>query len=119
MYRTKIEVINTLKSFLILSKDWDGYGGVPPNVVSVSRAVDFINNLSDNISLPNNIMVSGSGLVGLVWKSPISYISIDFYETGECPYLVETNSKTSVNYISDELIISLNKYFNVVDNQRT
>jgi len=81
-------LIETLFSYRTLSMDWDGYGGLPVNLRSLSDALSFIRTLPDNALIPSPMM-SGSGLIGLYWSVMDSYTSLEFEGNGMYTLLMD------------------------------
>lgn len=80
---TLSSVLNQLNRFLDLSEDWDGRGGLAPDIGTISKARAFLEKLSfDRIPLPECYAV-GDGEVGLSWDTESGEVIAAFFEDGE------------------------------------
>ena len=77
-----------LMSYLDLTDNWDGFGGVAPASPAVFDALDFLDQLSDKVPLPQP-MLSGDGEVGLLWKSGQVYLDVGFTGNKTFSYYAE------------------------------
>ena len=99
----KIEIIEQLKSYLFLEKDWDGYGGIGPAIEAVNDAIFTVKSIPDNLPLPTP-MISGDGEVGVYWKFGNTFIDIEFSGDGLSTYYIRTHE--GKEYFGDDISLS-------------
>jgi hypothetical protein len=83
-----------LMSYLDLTDNWDGFGGIAPISCAVFDALEFLDQTS-GITSPPQSMLSSDGEVDLLWKSGEVYLDIGF-----------TGDKTFSYYAEGELGVS-------------
>lgn len=81
-------VAGELRSWGLLTADWDGEGAAMPNVRSLKEAVSFIGLLDEDSVLPEP-MLHASGHAGLFWKDGNLYADIEFLGDGRVAYYIE------------------------------
>lgn len=77
-----------LRSWGLLTEDWDGEGATMPNARSLKEAVSFIGLLDEDSVLPEP-MLHASGHAGLFWKDSNLYADIEFLGDGRIAYYIE------------------------------
>lgn len=70
-------LVSKLNSYLSLSDDWDGYGGVAPNKETVDDAMRLLHLLPNHISIPKP-MLGNLGTIGYYWDKGNLYAEICF-----------------------------------------
>ena len=74
-----------LFSYLDLSPDWDGRGGVVPSLQAVLDALGFLARRPSGIPLPFP-QIASDGEVGLYWRSEVVHAEVGFCGDGEFSY---------------------------------
>lgn len=91
-YIASIEIVY---SFLYLSDNWDGYGGVSPQAGLIESVVNFISTIKNNSKiLPPKVMLSGDGEISLLWQKGDLYIEIGFDDENQYSFLVNHENIT-------------------------
>lgn len=86
------KLIGELRSYRLMSANWDGEGAVAPCVLCLKQAVEFVRLLSKKMSLPEP-MVHASGHIGLLWDDATIYADIEFLDGTKLAYFVERNGE--------------------------
>jgi hypothetical protein len=89
------KVKDELENFKSLKENWDGYNGVIPDESLVDYCQEFVEKLESFDISPPKTMLTGSGELGLYWKTKTKYIEIDFSNIGYFSYFVETESNVA------------------------
>lgn len=82
------KIAGELRSWGLLSANWDGEGAAVPDARSLKEAVSFIRLLGEGDPLPEP-MLHGSGHAGLFWKDDSLYADIEFLGDGRVAYYIE------------------------------
>lgn len=81
-----------LRGYVNLKEDWDGYGGVAPDLDVIQSSIDFLNVWKRGVkSSPPKPMLSGDGEVGLYWSKGKRYIEVSFESPNVYSFLVEND----------------------------
>ena len=80
-------LIAELRSWAIMSEDWDGEGASAPIRSSLLAASDFVCLLTRANTMPEP-MLHASGRAGLVWTDGVNYAELEFLPKGEIVYYV-------------------------------
>jgi len=75
----KADLKETIASYAGRLPDWDGMGGTSPNPDAIADALTFVNRLSENAVLPDNVYAPGDGEVLFQWRRPETFVEIGFY----------------------------------------
>lgn len=70
-----------------LKPGWDGMHSVGPRKEMVKLVCEFLNTIPKDLPIPTP-MISGSGVIGLYWDRPVSYIDIEFMDEEDISMLV-------------------------------
>ncbi len=76
-------------SYLNLKEGWDGYAATPPDPVTITEAIKFLN-LLDLKLLPPIPQLSSNGCVGLYWETDTLFIDIEFGGNGEYSFYAKS-----------------------------
>ncbi|MBI5116475.1 hypothetical protein HZA56_08385 [Candidatus Poribacteria bacterium] len=82
------KITGELRSWSLLSANWDGEGAVTPDARSLKEAVSFVRLLGEGDTLPEP-MLHASGHAGLFWKDDNLYADIKFLGDGRVAYYIE------------------------------
>ena len=74
-----------LLSYLELSPDWDGRGGVPPSFDAVLDTISFLEARPGDVALPSP-QIASDGEVGLYWHTGQVHAEVGFYGDGDLSY---------------------------------
>lgn len=74
-----------LLSYLELSPDWDGRGGVPPSFDAVLDAISFLVARPGDVALPFP-QIASDGEVGLYWHTGQVHAEVGFHGDGDLSY---------------------------------
>ena len=83
-------VVGELRSWSLLSANWDGEGALAPIEVSLKEAVSFVRLMSDRDDVEPMLHAS-SGRAGLYFKNNNLYADIEFYGDTRVAYYIERN----------------------------
>lgn len=86
------EVIGKLRTWALLSSDWDGEGAAAPVKNSISRAVTFVRLLDSNYYEPDP-MLHASGRAGLYWNEDDLYADLEFTGSNSVTYFIKRAGK--------------------------
>ena len=81
-------LVGELRSWSLLTENWDGEGAAAPDARSLKEAVAFIRLLGEGIVLPEP-MLHASGHAGLFWKDDGLYADMKFLGDGHLAYYIE------------------------------
>ena len=110
-------LIKTLKSYVELEEDWDGYGGIVPDGKIIVTAIELLEQMKDAKLQAPKSMLSGSGEVGLYWKNNSMYIEISIDEPMNYSLYIEEGNAYSgkadisiANDLMPELFVAMDKF---------
>ncbi|MDD5056850.1 MAG: hypothetical protein PHQ60_03180 [Sideroxydans sp.] len=83
------KLIGEIRSWSLLSADWDGEGALAPSAQSIKESVSFSRLLSD-VSLPEPMLLA-SGHVSLYKNDSDLYADIEFLGDGRIAYFIKRN----------------------------
>ena len=81
-------LIGELRSWGLLTANWDGEGAAAPDARSRKEAVSFVRLLGEDDTLPEP-MLHASGHAGLFWKDDSLYADLKFLGDGRVAYYIE------------------------------
>ena len=81
-------LVGELRSWGLLTANWDGEGASAPDVHSLKEAVTFVRLLDESVPLPEP-MLHAAGHAGLFWKTDDLYADIKFLGDGHLAYYIE------------------------------
>jgi len=84
------KIIGEIRSWSLFDDNWDGEGSQRPNVESIKEMVFFVRLLSDEIPLPEPMLLS-SGHTSLFWDESDLYADIEFLGDGRIAYFIKKN----------------------------
>jgi hypothetical protein len=97
-------MIGELRSWKLLSSNWDGENAAVPIAESIDEAVAFARLLdADSMAEP---MLHANGRAGLYWKDADLYADIEFLGSGRIAYYIECKGdkhKGAVNFDATEM----------------
>lgn len=82
------KLVGELRSWGMLTNNWDGEGAAAPDVSSLKEAVAFIRLLDEDVTFPEP-MLHASGHAGLFWKDENLYADIEFLGARRIAYYIE------------------------------
>lgn len=82
------KIVGELRSWSLLSANWDGEGAAAPDAGSLKEAVSFVRLFGEGDTLPEP-MLHASGHAGLFWKDDNLYADIKFLGDGRVAYYIE------------------------------
>lgn len=82
------EVIGELRSWNLLSTNWDGEGAVAPSLHSLKESESFIRLLGENTITPEAMLLA-SGLSALYWNVENLYADLEFLGDGRIAYFIK------------------------------
>lgn len=97
------QLIKKLTSYSKLKNNWDGYNGVKPSKDIIQSVEKFLKILQEKYIIAPQIMVSGSGIIGLFWKNNEDYIEINFDLPNTYTFFYELNSEV---YGEDDILVN-------------
>lgn len=118
------KIYTELESYKTLQNNWDGYQGQKPSDQVIDTTKYFLTILKSKDILNPNIMVSGTGEIGLYWKDTDKYIEVDFDIEGSFSYFYKINNKIygeddiDINAFSDKLLEKLVYFKNSINTNR-
>jgi hypothetical protein len=83
-------IIGELRSWSLLSANWDSEGANAPSEVSLRQAVAFVRRLTKEQRLPDPMLLS-SGHAGLSWDDANLVADLEFLPDGRITYYIERN----------------------------
>lgn len=86
----KEELIGEIRSWNLLSADWDGEGAVMPSKRSMKEASQFVALLNESAGLPEPMLL-GSGHAALYWNDAGLYADLEFLGDGRVAYFIRRN----------------------------
>ena len=72
-----------LSQMASLERNWDSYGAEPPNDNAVQNATQVLDDLMKADILPNAVVPSAEGGVGIVFVRSARYADVEFLNEGE------------------------------------
>jgi hypothetical protein len=80
--------IGEIRSWTLLSSDWDGEGAEAPKIGSLKEAWTFLSLLAPNAYVPEPMLLA-SGNAGLYWNDGALYGDLEFIGNGQVTYYIE------------------------------
>ncbi|MGH9906866.1 MAG: hypothetical protein ACRD8U_14945 [Pyrinomonadaceae bacterium] len=82
------KLIGEIRSWGLLTANWDGEGAAAPAIRSLKEAVSFVRLVREADMLPD-AMLHASGHAGLFWKDDGLYAELEFLGDGRVAYYIE------------------------------
>jgi len=79
--------LGELRQWKQLLENWDGEGAAKPSIDSLSKAISFVQTLSESIPVPEP-MLHSDGHAGLFWDTADLYSDLEFYADGRVTFFV-------------------------------
>jgi hypothetical protein len=110
LLRRRVKEIERLVDLL---PDWNSYGADPPSATAAEAAISAVRHLDDMELVPDRIVPSAEGGIGIAFRNGLKYADIEFFNNGEILALTANNGERieiwPVGQGSEEIKHSLSK----------